>query len=193
MLAATNRVEHSTRKGGDRHHAQRPQRNGNGVPGEIKTYIVAVCRQFPDSWRRGSFVTGMVISIAAVALLLLGWRFDAVSIVVTACGISLVATFDVLIYFPFQLWKANMAKIKLLEDKIARRLEFVREIRQDGDSGHYFGNITVRNTSDAEKMQRCRCEIAELSHYGEVIGRNIGLIPKGKHHAYPVDTQAHHW
>jgi hypothetical protein len=123
----------------------------------------------------------MVVSIAAIVLLLLGWRFDAISKIVTVCGISLIVILDILVYFPFQLWKTNTAKIKLLEDKIARRLKFVRSIREEGGDGHYFANITVRNTSDSEKMLRCRCEIVELRHMsGDLIDRNIGLIAKGQ-------------
>jgi hypothetical protein len=151
------------------------------VAGEIRTYIIAVCRHVPGSWKRGSFIIEMIVSIAVIILLLLGWRFDAISKVVTVCGISLIVILDILVYFPFQLWKANTDKIKLLEDKIARRLIFVRSVREDGGDGHYFGNITVRNISDAKKMIRCRCEIAELRHMsGDLVERNIGLIAKGQ-------------
>ncbi len=60
------------------------------------------------------------VSIITIAFLLIGWRLDSVSNVVTAVGVSTIVTFDLIVYFPFQLWKANRKEIKSLKKGMAK-------------------------------------------------------------------------
>jgi hypothetical protein len=148
---------------------------------ELKAYIIALCRQAPLSWRRWSFIMSAGVSIATIFFLLLGWRLDAVSGTVTACGVSAIAVLDILVLFPYQLWKANTAEIKSLRNQLTPRLKFTREIRKEGGAGRYCAYMTVRNSSLSDKMTNCRCEIAVLEDAsGQVVERNIGLRTKGQ-------------
>jgi hypothetical protein len=57
----------------------------------------------------------------------------------------------------------------------------VRDIRREGDGGHYFAYATVKNTSMAAKLHNCYCEIVELRNdAGEVILRQFPLGPEGQ-------------
>jgi hypothetical protein len=151
------------------------------MPEGPKAYIVAVLRQLPLSWRRGSFMTGLIVSIVTIALLVLGWRLDSISGVVMACSVGAITAFDILILFPYQLWKANVAEIKALKKRLAPRLRFLPKVRQEGEGGHYTAYVTVRNLSRAEKMRECRCEIVELKDaFGSIVERNIGLRTRGQ-------------
>ena len=50
------------------------------------------------------------------------------------------------------------------EQKIKGSLKFEREIRKEGDGGHYLAYATVRNTSIAAKLHNCYCEIVQLQN-----------------------------
>jgi hypothetical protein len=68
---------------------------------------------------------------------------------------------------------------------IQGNLEFGHPIRQEGEAGHYFGYLVVRNTSISEKMHNCRCEVTELAHsWGDTIKHNIGLTIRGQQDEY---------
>jgi hypothetical protein len=82
---------------------------------------------------------------------------------------------------PYLVFDEEKQRADSAERKIKGSLKFARAIRREGGGGHYSSYVTVTNTSVAEKMHNCRCEVAELfNSAGDVIHRNIGLTIRGQ-------------
>jgi hypothetical protein len=91
--------------------------------GQFSQYLHALWSQALLSWRKGAVIMTVLISLALIAGLYLGWHLSAYPSSYFLIGTGAIATFDVLAIFPYQLWKANTAKIGELEERLRPKIQ----------------------------------------------------------------------
>jgi hypothetical protein len=89
---------------------------------ELKRYLWACWGQALLSWRKGAVIMTALISLALIAGLYLGWHLSAYPSSYFLIGTGAIAAFDVLAIFPFQLWKANTARMEELEESLQPKI-----------------------------------------------------------------------
>jgi hypothetical protein len=67
---------------------------------------------------------------------LFGWHLNALNNFQLATGALLVALLEILVILPFQLWKANAAKIDELEDRIKSKIRLSFSMNEPGCVRH---------------------------------------------------------
>lgn len=117
------------------------------MPSDLRTYIAECFKQAPLSWRKGAVIMTALVSAGLVAALFLGWHLDAYPAWVFITGTAIIAAGDVLVFFPYQLWKANRAEISALKDQISAKAS-LGEITDLYDE-------TIRLLHDMERDHNC--------------------------------------
>ena len=93
------------------------------MAGGFKDYLGAVWGQALLSWRKGAVIMTALISIILVGGLYAGWQISAYPTWLFVAGTGAITAFDVLVIFPYQLWKTNTAKIIALEHRLAPKVK----------------------------------------------------------------------
>ena len=112
----------------------------------IKAYILECCRQAPLSWRRGAVVMTILISLALIGGLALGWHQAAYPTSIFLMGTAAITAFDVLAIFPYQLWKANMTEIVALRERLKPKVS-CRAIEVKLIDDRYHCRVAIENES----------------------------------------------
>src|SRR5262245_49762399 len=95
----------------------------SGGFGQLKEYVIACCCEAPNSWRRGSVAMAMIINIALVGILYLGWHLDAYPTSYFLMGAAVIAALDIVLILPYKLWRANRAEIDRLREQLRPNLK----------------------------------------------------------------------
>ena len=98
----------------------------------LSQYLSACWAQAAVSWRRGAVIMTVLISAALIGGLYLGWHLSAYPTSYFLIGTGAIAAFDVLAIFPYQLWKADTAKIAELENRQRAKLKCSFDMNDPG-------------------------------------------------------------
>src|SRR5262249_32934578 len=91
----------------------------------------------PLAWRKGAIVMTVIVNLVMFGLIYLGWHLQAYPTTYFLIGTGIIALLDVLIIFPFKLWRANKAEIATLRGNYAGARRELWELREQG--------VTIRN------------------------------------------------
>ena len=89
---------------------------------DLKRYLWACWGQALLSWRKGAVIMTVLISTVFIGGLYLGWHFNAYPTSYFLVGTGAITAFDVLAIFPYQLWKADSARIRELEESLRPKI-----------------------------------------------------------------------
>jgi hypothetical protein len=81
----------------------------------FRAYVAECAGEVPSAFRRGMIVVTILANAIVVAALYLGWHLSAFSALQLVSAGVLFALLEVLIFFPYRLWKSNKAEIAALK------------------------------------------------------------------------------
>lgn len=88
------------------------------MAGGFGDYLAECLGEVPSAFRRGMIVVTILANILVVAALYLGWHLNAFTALQLASAGVLIAVLEVLVIFPYRLWKANKSNIAELNQRL---------------------------------------------------------------------------
>jgi hypothetical protein len=147
----------------------------------FKDYLIECLHEAPHAWRKGAIAMTVLINVALVGLVYLGWHLDAYPVSYFLIGTSAIALLDVLIIFPFKLWKANKAEIQRLNGNYSGARKRLWELREEGVKLRNDGILTRAAASWNEKFLKWHSEVLEQA---AILSMNL------RHSLDPIDKIA---
>jgi hypothetical protein len=129
----------------------------------FKDYLIECAQEAPLAWRKGAVAMTVAINVAMLGLIYLGWHLQAYPISYFLIGTGIIALLDVLIIFPFKLWKANKAEIEALKGNYAGARKRLWELREEGVSLRNEGTTTRVVPSWTDKFDKWHAEVLQQS------------------------------
>jgi hypothetical protein len=87
--------------------------------GGFKDYLRECAAEAPNAFRRGMVLMTILANVAILAALYLGWHLNAFTSFQLATAAAATAGLEIIVFFPYRLWKANKARIAELEAELA--------------------------------------------------------------------------
>jgi hypothetical protein len=82
------------------------------MPDGLRQYIVECLREAPLAWRKGAIIMTVVINSAMLGLIYFGAQLRSYPTAYFLIGTAALAALDVILIFPFKLWRANKQKLR---------------------------------------------------------------------------------
>ena len=114
----------------------------SAISGSFKEYFIECCREAPHAWRKAAIMTTIVVNLVMLGLILLGWHLDAYPTAYFLVATGLLAALQVLIIFPFKLWKAQRNEIEALKGRHVGARKELWQLREEGVRLRNEGKIT---------------------------------------------------
>jgi hypothetical protein len=89
----------------------------------FRDYVRECLGEVPGAYRRGMVAVTVIANIALIVALYLGWHLNAFTALQLVSAGVLFAALEVLIFFPYRLWKSNQAEIEKLTDQLTPKLK----------------------------------------------------------------------
>jgi hypothetical protein len=95
----------------------------NRYGGWIQGLHFGMPRRSAEPFRRGMIVVAILANAALIGALYLGWHLSAFKALQLVSAGVLFAVLEVLIFFPYRLWKSNKSEIDRLNARLAPKLK----------------------------------------------------------------------
>jgi hypothetical protein len=102
------------------------------MPYRFRDYVLECVREAPLAWRKGAIAMTIIINLVIFGIIYLGWHLQAYPTTYFLIGTGVIALLDVLIIFPFKLWRANKVEIAALKGKYAGARKELWNLREQG-------------------------------------------------------------
>jgi hypothetical protein len=146
----------------------------------VRDYVIALCCEAPLSWRKGAVVMTVLINAVMIGGLYAGWHFEVYPAQYFIVGATVVAALDVLLIFPFKLWKANTDEIQRLKNLLSPRLGLSyapHHSRTINGVRHTFVCALNKSNNDVSGVQ-VKVEEAKLKKEGSNSWEKTNLIAR---------------
>jgi hypothetical protein len=127
----------------------------------FKEYFIECCREAPHAWRKAAIISTIIINLVMLGLIFLGWHLDAYPTAYFLGATGLLAVLQVLIIFPFKLWKAQRTEIDALKGRYAGARKELWQLREVGVQLRNEGKTTRVVPSWSKKFEDWHARVLE--------------------------------
>jgi hypothetical protein len=138
---------------------------------DLKNYIGACLAEAPNAFRRGIVAVTALANIALLVALLVGWHLQAITALQISTVAIVIAALEIVLILPYRLWKANVAEIASLENRLTPKLKLSFDMNDPGCVRPNTKITAGPNQDIIATWYRIKVEASESINLAECRGR----------------------